>query len=79
MVGYVYSERDACSIPEYRTVVPLHCCRNVTEHHTTFCTITKQSFTVYIKYTLANVTLFRPLTLGRTTLILNKGDFEFVY
>ena len=60
--------------------VPLHylSCRNVTKHHTTFSTITAQSFTVYIKYTLADVTLFRPLTWGSTTLILNKGDFEFV-
>ena len=33
---------------KHSMVVSLYClsCRNVTEHHTTFCRITKQSFTV---------------------------------
>ena len=36
------------------------------------------SFTVYMKYTLAGVTLFWSLRLGNTTLILYKDDFEIV-
>ena len=43
-----------------------------------FAELTKQSFTVNIKYTLADVTLFWPFKLGNTTLILCKDDFEFV-
>ena len=42
-----------------------------------FFRITKQSFTVYIKYALADVTLFGPLKLGNTTLILCKDDLKF--
>ena len=37
----------------------------VTEHHTTLCRITQQSFTVNIKYTLAGVTLLISFTLLR--------------
>ena len=43
-------------VNKHSTIVS-HCCLsciNATEHHTTFCRITKQSFTVYIKYTLAD-------------------------
>ena len=65
-------------IREYKhsTVGSLQClsCRNVK----TFSRITKQSFIVYIKYTVADVTLFWPLKLGNTTPILYKYDFEFV-
>ena len=33
-------------------------CRNITEKYTTFFRITKQSFTAYRKYSLADETIF---------------------
>ena len=53
------NNRNSCIKIQYSC--SLHClsCRNVTEeHHTTFCRITKQSYTLYMKYILAAITLF---------------------
>ena len=75
----VYLTLTEIRVYKHSIVVSLYCLsyRNVTElHHTTVGRITKLSFTVYRKYTLADVTLFCPLKLGITTLILYKDDFE---
>ena len=39
---------------------------------------TLQSFTVYIKYTMADILFILPLKLAITALMLSKDDFKFV-